>query len=82
MLELCKALAMPVHRPHAPYVDVPKWERKMVIISSLAFVYETDNRIAKIRFLFLLVVDRYEIGDQSLNTNRILDFSYFFSILL
>ena len=59
MFEWCKVLAMPVHRPHAPYVDVPKWERKMVIISSLAFVYETDNRIAKIRFLFLLVVDRY-----------------------
>ena len=35
----CKVLAMPDHRPHAPYVDVPKWERRWVIISSLAFVY-------------------------------------------
>ena len=24
----CKVLAMPVHRPHAPYVGVPKWERR------------------------------------------------------
>ena len=40
MLELCKVLAMPVHRPHAPYVGVPKWERRGVdICSSLAFVY-------------------------------------------
>ena len=38
VLELSKVFAMPVHRPHTPYVDVPKWERREVIISSLAFV--------------------------------------------
>ena len=39
VLPLVVVLAMPDHRPHAPYVDVPKWERRWVIISSLAFVY-------------------------------------------
>ena len=39
VLPLVVVLAMPDHRPHAPYVDVPKWERRMVIISYLAFVY-------------------------------------------
>ena len=42
-LSNCKVLAMPDHRPHAPYVDVPKWERRMVIVSSLAlFLMELE----------------------------------------
>ena len=32
MLELYKVLAMPVHRPHAPYVGVPKLERRRVLL--------------------------------------------------
>ena len=32
VLELCKVLAMPDHRPHAPYVGVPKWERRSVLL--------------------------------------------------
>ena len=51
VLPLVVVLAMPDHRPHAPYVDVPKWERRWVIISSLA-ILKADNRITKIGFLF------------------------------
>ena len=37
VLPLVVVLALPDHRPHAPYVDVPKWERRGVdICSSLA----------------------------------------------
>ena len=48
VLELCKVLAMPDHRPHAPYVGVPKWERRMVIISSLAYFRNPLRAVAKI----------------------------------
>ena len=32
VLPLVVVLAMPDHRPHAPYVDVPKWERRRVLL--------------------------------------------------
>ena len=32
VLPLVVVLAMPDHRPHAPYVDVPKWERREVLL--------------------------------------------------
>ena len=32
VLPLVVVLAMPDHRPHAPYVDVPKWERRMIVL--------------------------------------------------
>ena len=32
VFELCKVLAMPNHRPHTPYVGVPKWERRNVLL--------------------------------------------------
>ena len=42
---------MPDHRPHAPYVGVPKWERRSVVFFS-GVCLRTDKRNAEIRFLF------------------------------
>lgn len=50
-----KFFTMPDHRPYAPYVDVPKWERMGVLIWRL-FIYEIgDLSINQIKISVLLV---------------------------
>ena len=55
VLPLVVVLAMPDHRPHAPYVDVPKWERRGS--SSLAFVFMFFVGSLYPNFMYLFYAD-------------------------
>ena len=45
----CKVLTMPDHRPHAHYVDAPKWERRWVVLFSGVCLFRNPLRaVAKI----------------------------------